>query len=145
MLSPSKDRKKWAKLKHEVGTAAKQTIDVPKRHHQDWFDDNDSEIHGRLAQKYAAHKNCLADKQSDSKRDEFHHLKRNVQKRLRPVKDEWWKKKAHEIQGYADFKNARLFYSSLRAAYAPLQRCAAPVRNLRGGLLTDNEAWLEHF
>ena len=32
------------KLKNEVDTAAKETIDVLKRHHQDWFDDNDSEI-----------------------------------------------------------------------------------------------------
>ena len=32
-----KDRKNWAKLKNEVDTATKQTVDVLKRHHQDWF------------------------------------------------------------------------------------------------------------
>ena len=49
----------------EADTPAKETIDVPKINHQDWFDDNDSEIQSLLAEKHAAHKNWLA----DSKRD----------------------------------------------------------------------------
>ncbi|KAL8624741.1 hypothetical protein ACOMHN_002436 [Nucella lapillus] len=112
----------WAKLRNEVDTAAKKTIDIIKRHHQDWFDDNDSVIRSLLAEKYAAHKNWLADIQSDSRRDKFHHFRREVQKRLRSMKDEWWKKKAEEIHGYADSKNAKLFYSSLREVYEPPQR-----------------------
>ncbi|KAL8601070.1 hypothetical protein ACOMHN_040771 [Nucella lapillus] len=139
----------WAKLRNEVDTAAKETIDAFKRHHQDWFDDNDSVIRSLLAEKYAAHKNWLADIQSDSRRDKFHNLRREVQKRLRSMKDEWWKKKADEIQDYADSKNAKLFYSSLREVYGPPQRSASPIRNLQGELLTDNEAinrrWSEHF
>ncbi|KAL8585003.1 hypothetical protein ACOMHN_043639 [Nucella lapillus] len=139
----------WAKLRNKVDTAAKETIDTLKRHHQDWFDDNDSVIRSLLAEKYAADKNWLADIQSDSRRDKFHHLRREVQKRLRSMKDEWWKNKAEEIQGYADSKNAKLLYSSLREVYGPPQRSAAPIRNLQGELLTDNEAinrrWSEHF
>ncbi|KAL8561348.1 hypothetical protein ACOMHN_040426 [Nucella lapillus] len=34
----------WAKFRNEVDTAAKETINILKRHHQDWFDNNDSEI-----------------------------------------------------------------------------------------------------
>ncbi|KAL8594800.1 hypothetical protein ACOMHN_047517 [Nucella lapillus] len=139
----------WAKLRNEVDTAAKETIDALKRHHQDWFDDNDSVIRSLLAEKYTAHKNWLANIQSDSRRDKFHHLRREVQKQLHSMKDQWWKKKAEEIQGYADSKNAKLFYSSLREVYGPPQRSAAPIRNLQGELLTDNEAinrrWSEHF
>ena len=33
--------------------------------------------------------NWLADKQSDSKRDKFHHLTGKYQKRLHTMKDEW--------------------------------------------------------
>ena len=139
----------WAKLRNEVGTAAKKTIEVLKRHHQDLFDDNGSEIQSLLAEKYAAYKDWLADKQSESKRDKFHHLRGKVQKRLRSMNDEWWKKKAGEIKGYADSKNAKLFYSSLREVYGPPQRSSAPVWNPQGELLTDNEAinkrWTEHF
>ena len=88
----------WAKLRNEFDSAAKKTIEVLKRHHQDWFDDNASEIQSLLAEKYAAHRDWLADKQSASKRDKFHRLRGKVQKRLRSMKDEWWKKKAGEIQ-----------------------------------------------
>ncbi|KAL8566915.1 hypothetical protein ACOMHN_008772 [Nucella lapillus] len=87
----------WAKFRNDVDTAAKETIDTLKRHHQNWFDDNDYVIWSLLAEKYSAHKNWLADIQSDSRRDKFHHLRREVQKRLRSMKDEWWKKKAEEI------------------------------------------------
>ncbi|KAL8594075.1 hypothetical protein ACOMHN_016454 [Nucella lapillus] len=41
----------WAKLRNEVNTAAKETIDTLKRHHQDLFDDNDSIIRSLLAEK----------------------------------------------------------------------------------------------
>ena len=65
------------------------------------------------------------------------------------MKDDWWKRKADEIQLYADSNNAKLFYSSLREVYGPPQRSAAPVRNSQGDILTDNEAinkrWAEHF
>ncbi|KAL8568553.1 hypothetical protein ACOMHN_054703 [Nucella lapillus] len=30
----------WAKLRNDIDTASKETIDILKRHHQDWFDDN---------------------------------------------------------------------------------------------------------
>ena len=104
------------------------------------MDDNDSEIQSILADKYAVHKDWLADNQSESKRNKFHHLRGKVQKRLRSMKDEWWEKKAGEIQGDADSKNAKLFYSSLREVCGLPQRSAAPIRNLQGELLTDNEA-----
>ena len=65
------------------------------------------------------------------------------------MKDKWWKRKAEEVQGYADSKNAKLFYSSLKEVYGLSQRSAAPICNLQGELLTDNEAinkrWSEHF
>ena len=51
----------WAKLEIEVDTAATETIDFLKRHHQDCFDNNDFEIYSLLAGKYAAHKHWLAD------------------------------------------------------------------------------------
>ena len=87
----------WAKLRDEVDSAAWENIDVLKKHHQDWFDDNDTEIQGLLAEKYAAHKAWLADKQSDAKRDRFHSLRGKLQKQLRCMKHKWWKTKAEEF------------------------------------------------
>ena len=42
----------------------------------------------------------------DSKWGKFHYLRREVQKHLRSMMDEWWKKKAREIRGYAGLRNA---------------------------------------
>ena len=56
------------------------------------------------------------------------------------MKDKWWKKKEEEIQGYADLKNAKLFYFRFREVCGPPQRNTTPVRNLQGELLTGNEA-----
>ena len=56
--------KNWAKFRDEVNSAARETIDVLKKHHQDWFDDNDTEIQGLLPEKYTAHKAWLADNQT---------------------------------------------------------------------------------
>ena len=54
-----------------------------------------------------------------------------------------------EILAYADLQNTKLFYSSLREVYGLPQRCAAPIRNLQGEVLTDNEAihkrWADYF
>ena len=61
-------KENWAKFRDEVNSAARETIDVLKKHHQDWFDDNDTEIQGLLAVKYTAHKGWLADKQSDNQK-----------------------------------------------------------------------------
>ena len=139
----------WSKLKEEVNAAATETLGILKRHHQDWFDDNDLEIRNLLTKKYGAHKAWLAERDSESKRKEFTATRRELQKRLRHLKDDWWKRKADEIQLYADSNNAKLFYSSLREVYGPPQRSAAPVRNSQGDILTDNEAinkrWAEHF
>ena len=106
-LIQRKNRRKLGQIKHEVDTAAKQTIDVLKGQHHLWFDDSDAEIQGLPAEKYAAHKNWLTDKQSDSKRHKVHHLRRKFHKQLLSMKDKWLKKKAHELQGYADFKECQ--------------------------------------
>ena len=65
------------------------------------------------------------------------------------MKDSWWRRKSEETQRYADTKNAKMFYSSIKNLYGPKQSNNAPIRNLEGDLLTDKEAidkrFSEHF
>ena len=103
-----------------------------KRHHQDWFDANDSEIQKLLTDKYTAHRAWLAHRESESKRKHFSETRRILQKRLRQLKDEWWKRKAEEIQLYADSNNAKMFYSSLREVYGPPQKKFSPSEESTG-------------
>ncbi|KAL8611913.1 hypothetical protein ACOMHN_061994 [Nucella lapillus] len=66
------------------------------------------------------------------------------------MQDEWWKKKADEIQLYADTKNSRMFFSALlRAVYGPSRPSTTPLLSMNGALLKEkkamNERWREHF
>ena len=139
----------WAELKKQVNEAALETLGTMKRHHQDWFDENNKEIENLLKDKYTAHKIWLTDKTCSAKHTNFKQARAKLQKRLREMKDSWWKKKAEEIQMYADTRNTKMFYSSLKEVYGPKQLSTAPIKNLEGELLTDNEAidkrFAEHF
>ena len=95
----------WSELREEVNNADKETISEMKRHHQDQFDENDYKFENQ------------ADKESTRKH--FSETQRILQKSLRQLKDEWWKRNAEEIQLYADSNDAKMFYSSLREVYGP--------------------------
>ena len=58
-----------------------------RRYHQNWFDQNDTAIERLLAEKHAAHLNCLNDPTSVSKRDTFKKLHRSVTSQLRNMQD----------------------------------------------------------
>ena len=139
----------WTKLRDTMMAEAEATIGVMKKVHQDWFDDNDLEIKELLAEKYVAHKSWLAEETSDAKHRLFLSLRSKLQSRLRAMKDEWWRKKAEEIQWYADTKNTKLFYAGIKTVFGPRQGSSAPVKNEDGDILTDNVAinkrWAEHF
>ena len=62
----------WANLRDEINVASKETIGALK---MDWFDDNAGEIETLLADKHAAHRDRLADKTSDSKKERFKYLR----------------------------------------------------------------------
>ena len=148
-LKQGETENNWAELKKQVGEAALETLGTMKRHHQDWFDDNNDEIENLLKEKYTAHRIWLTDKTCSTKHDRFKQARSKLQRSLREMKDSWWRKKAEEIQRYADTKNTKMFYSSIKNVYGPKQSSTAPIRNLEGELLTDKEAidkrFSEHF
>ena len=61
----------WAELRQQVSEAALETLGTMKRHHQDWFDENDDEIEALLKDKYVAHKIWLTDKTCSKKAQQF--------------------------------------------------------------------------
>ena len=45
----------WSSFRDAVYNTAKSVLDHPRKKHQDWFDENNQEILGLLAEKRAAH------------------------------------------------------------------------------------------
>ena len=78
----------WAELRQQVSEAALETLGTMKRHHQDWFDENDDEIEALLKDKYVAHKIWLTDKTCSSKHNNFKQARSKLQRRLREMKDD---------------------------------------------------------
>ncbi|KAL8584674.1 hypothetical protein ACOMHN_002403 [Nucella lapillus] len=82
-------------------------------------------------------------------RDKFYHLRREVQKRLRSMKDEWCKKEGRRDPGLCRLKECQALLLQLEGGVRATTEKRSPNQNLQGELLTDNEAinrrWSEHF
>ena len=66
------------------------------------------------------------------------------------MKNDWWTKKAHEIQHHADTNNSHAFYDSIKAIYGPQRKNITPVRSADGTILYKDkqqilDRWAEHF
>ena len=97
----------WEQFKTPVTLSAKLTIGPKKKVYQDWFDENDEHIKELLDDKKKAFIEWQNDISSISKHDHFKHLQRQAQTALRKTQDEWWEKKANEIETYAATKNSK--------------------------------------
>ncbi|KAL8596595.1 hypothetical protein ACOMHN_034966 [Nucella lapillus] len=151
-LQANHDRveEKWASFRDAVHSAALETLGPSTRHHQGWFDENDSEIHALLEDKrrlLRAHQN---DPSSVVKKAAFTNMRNTVQAKLRSMQDSWLSAKADEIRGYADRHDTKRFYDALKAVYGPQTSGSSPLLSADGStLLTDKkqilERWAEHF
>ena len=72
-------------LKDGMLSATEETIGFEKRHHHDWFDENDVEISELLTKKNKAYAAWLADPKSDYKREHFADLRKTAQIHLRRI------------------------------------------------------------
>nr|VZI36144.1 unnamed protein product [Spirometra erinaceieuropaei] len=80
----------------------------------------------------------------------FYRSRRQLQQRLREMKDAWTARKAEEIQGYADRNEWQNFFSAIKAVYGPPTKGTAPLLSADGNtLLTEKtqilQRWAEHF
>jgi exonuclease III len=140
----------WSSFKKKVLESSANTLGFVQRKHQDWFDENDSEIQGLLDQVHAQHTAWINDKKSSSKHSAYKCTKQKVQARLRDMKDSWWKQKAEALQQAADRKDSKSFFDGLKAVYGPRSSGSTPIyNNDESLLLTDKsqilERWAEHF
>merc|ERR1712219_110622 len=51
----------WVDIKHKAYEASLRILEPVQRRHQDWFDQNDTEIAALLEKKHAMHKALLSD------------------------------------------------------------------------------------
>ena len=121
----------WTSLRDTVYRTAMECLGPPTRRHRDWFDENHAEIMDLIGKKRAAHLAHLHDPQSTPKKDALKSIRSSVQLKLREMQDSWLSAKADEIQSFADRKDMKNFYSSLKEIYGPTSAGSSPMLSAR--------------
>ena len=91
-----------ASLRRSSLKQKKLSLLCKKCEHQGWFDENDECITQLLHANNQAYVEWQNDPDSKAKTDKFRHLRGQAQKGLCQMKDNWWDRKADEVQKYAD-------------------------------------------
>ena len=120
------------------------------RKHQDWFDENDKEIQGLLEEKHQNTRLTSEIHRYLARHTSYSNICKTVQTRLRDLQDSWLRKRADEIQSFADIKDMKKFFDALKTVYGPQSSGTTPLLSTdETSLLTDKEAilkrWAEHF
>ena len=140
----------WTVFRDTIHSSAMDSLGPVYRKHQDWFHENDKEIQGLLEEKHQKHKAYLRNTSSVSSKTAYSNICKTVQTRLRDMQDSWLRKKADEIQSFADRKDMKKFFDALKTVYGPQSSGTTPLLKADGtSLLTDKEVilkrWAEHF
>ena len=138
----------WNRLKTAATTAANKTIGLKKNKREDWFDNNNDEIQDLLEKKHAALAKLQQNPRSIELNRVFQELKRETQRTLRQLRDQWWEARANHLQNLAD-NNDKRFYGELKKIIGPTYMCSTPLRHEDGQLLTSKteilDRWKRHF
>jgi len=144
----------WDDFKTSVYGVCKKVLGHCKRKHQDWFDENDTEIQALLDSKakslHAYLKGGRTEGEQGRLMTDFKAIKREVQRKLRNMQAAWWSKKADEIQLAYNTNNTKVLYTLLRAVYGPSSSSITPLRSKDGQELLRDPSnilhrWREHF
>ncbi|KAL3045274.1 hypothetical protein OYC64_013520 [Pagothenia borchgrevinki] len=147
---PEDTEKHWGTLSTSIMNSCKNILGQKKRRHQDWYDENDTEIQQLIDIKRQTFITWQNNIHCKVKRAAHAKAKAAVQTQVRKLKNQWWTKKALEIQQLADSGDTRGFFDATRAVYGPSYRCLTPLRSKDGLLLLkDKDAianrWKEHY
>ena len=138
----------WSRMCRLLIDDASEHLGTQSRKHRDWFNENNEEVRNLIARKNKAHDVYLS-RPTAQNWSSFSLLRRDVQRELRVVENEWWLRYSEEMQGFFDTGDTHNFYNSLKIAFGPTDKSLAPVRSLDGDLIKDKSGilgrWAEHF
>ena len=135
----------WQALSSALLTASQSTLGNTERRHQDWFDDNATDIRSLIHDKNAAHDALLRNPTSRTLRERFSSKRATVQRKLSWMENKWWAEKAVQIQSYANINDTKSFYEALKAVYGSRHFSLHPVRSIDGDLIKNKELILERW
>ena len=135
----------WQALSSALLIASQLTLGNMERRHQDWFDDNATDFRSLIHDKDAAHDALLCNPTSRTLRERFSSNRATVQRKLRWMENNWWARKAVQIQSYANINDTKSFYEALKGVYGPRRFSFHPVRSFDVVLIKNKELILERW
>ena len=135
----------WQALSSDLLIASQSTLGNMERRHQDWFDDNATDIRSHIHDKNAAHNALLRNPTSRTLRERFSSKRATVQRKLRWMENNWWAGKAARIQSYANINDTKSYYEALKGDYGPRRFSLHPVRSTDSVLIKNKELILERW
>ena len=91
----------WEEVKTVLYETAAEVAGFSTRKHQDWFDENDTEIQELLKLKRACHEKLLTSPEDQTAKAAYRAACHNLQSKLRVMENSWWLSLAEKTQLYA--------------------------------------------
>ncbi|KAL3059305.1 hypothetical protein OYC64_011264 [Pagothenia borchgrevinki] len=132
---PEDTENHWGTLSPAIMNSCKNILGQKKRRHQDWYDENDTKIQQLIDIKRQTFITWQNNIHCKVKRAAHAKAKAAVQTQVRKLKNQWWTKKALEIQQLADSGDTRGFFDATRVVYGPSYRRLTRLRSKDGLLL----------
>jgi len=129
----------WNYISSVLYEAAAKSIGYKSKNHQGWFDDNSDTIHNLLKDMRKSHRETLDNPSSIKARQDWQAAQGKVQKDIRVIQNEWWTKKPHEIQSFADKNDMHNFYNAIKSIYGLTNRCVTPLKTADGQTLLKDQ------
>ena len=129
----------WQALSSSLLIASQSTLGSMESRHQDWFDDNATDIRSLIHDKNTAHDALLRNPNSRTLRERFSSKRATAQRKLRWMENNWWAGKAAQIQSYANINDTKSFYEALKGVYGPRRFSWHPILTTDGVLIMNKE------
>jgi hypothetical protein len=143
----------WALFKDTVYETSLAELGTKKRRGNDWFDENDEAIQSMVDAKRNAYVDMIhrdiRTTMGKKAKLKYLKLKRELQCRVRQLKNEWWQRQAEEIQTLHDKHDIKGMFQGIKKLCGPTMKSTQAVKDLEGNVLVEPEAilkrWTEHF
>lgn len=139
----------WTTLRSAVLSAAEEVLGFRKRKNPDWFEEHQDEIDHLINQKREA-RLSYENHPSNNAKELLRERTKVCQRKIREIQNTWWQTKATEIQQYADHRDMRRFYASIKEIYGPVKSSVGGLKDAGNNItLTDPKSildrWRLHF
>ena len=150
--SLSFDDYSWESFREMIFDASVDMLGLKKAKYKDWFNGSSVEINSLLDEKRKVHQKLLncTDGERERLKIEYNNVRRNVQLRLRQIKNKWWLDFSVEVQTACDRKDSKKLYSLLHQAFGSKSSSVIPSKSKDGSttFITPDKImkrWTEHF